>query len=500
MTRQKLVRSPTTVSRSAPRRYTLFGLLILCASQGQAAEPDAAQVAAALQELLVKAVAIGESSVVAITRVRKDAQDPAVAMRFPFGAARESLDPTSPDFVPSDFGAGVIVDENGLILTTLDVLGDVSTSSYYVWQQKRPFVATIVATAPWYDLAVLKIEGDSFTPIKFGDAASIRKGQIVAALGNPSAIARDGNASASWGIVSNLTRRAPPTPSRSTEPLGRETLHHYGTLLQIDATLDFGYSGGALLNLDGEMIGLATSYTASVNAETAVGLAIPVDEDFRRIVDALKSGKTPEFGFLGVGPETLNVALRQQGFHGARLVSVMDGTPAARAGLQPDDIVTHIGGKPVFDEGDLFWRIGVLSPDTTTQLRIVRGNITNPDAAAIEIPVTVSKKYVNTARKAVVTAVAPTWRGLVIDYATASPAFAQPVERPPADSLYVVEVVQDSPAWRAGIRSGDFVTHVGDSKVTTPTEFAESIRAASGDVTLHVTTNGMDITQRTVSP
>jgi serine protease Do len=289
-------------------------------------------------------------------------------------------------------------------------------------------------------------------------------------------------------------------PSRSTEPLGRETLHHYGTLLQIDATLDFGYSGGALLNLDGEMIGLATSYTASVNAETAVGLAIPVDEDFRRIVDALKSGKTPEFGFLGVGPETLNVALRQQGFHGARLVSVMDGTPAARAGLQPDDIVTHIGGKPVFDEGDLFWRIGVLSPDTTTQLRIVRGNITNPDAAAIEIPVTVSKKYVNTARKAVVTAVAPTWRGLVIDYATASPAFAQPVERPPADSLYVVEVVQDSPAWRAGIRSGDFVTHVGDSKVTTPTEFAESIRAASGDVTLHVTTNGMDITQRTVSP
>ncbi len=499
-TLQIVVRFPTTVNRSVLQRYLLLGLLILCVSQGRGVEPDAAQAALALQELLIKAVAIGETSVVAITRVHKDAQEPAVALRFPFGAARESLDPASPDFVPTDFGAGVIVDESGLILTTLDVLADVDTSNYYVWHQKRPFFATVIATAPWYDLAVLKINSEGLTPIAFGDAAKIRKGQIVIALGNPSAIARDGTASAHWGVIANVTRRAPPTPTRSHEPLGRETLHHYGTLLQTDAKLEFGYSGGALLNLDGEMIGLATSYAGTDHSETAGGLAIPVDEDFRRIVEALKIGQTPEFGFLGVGPETLNVALRQQGFHGARLVTVMDGTPAARAGLKADDIVTHINGKRIFDEGDLFWRIGILSPGTTTQLQVVRGDITNPNAAVIEMAVTVSKKYVNTVRKPIVTAITPTWRGLRMDYATASPAFSQLIERPPAESLYVAEVVPNSRAWLAGMRSGDFVTHVGDSKVTTPAEFAESVKGVSGDVTLHVTTNGMDITPRTISP
>ncbi len=488
------------MSRTSLHRCLLLSVAILSAGQGRAAEPDAEQAATALQRSLVDAVAIGEKSVVAIARVRKDVQGPAIALRFPFGAARQSLDPSSPDFVPHDFGAGVIVDQSGLILTTLHVLGDVDTSSHYVWHQKRSFLATVVATAPWYDLAVLKIDGETFTPIKFGDGSTARKGQLVIALGNPAAIARDGNISASWGIVSNVARRAAPTPSRSNEPLGRETLHHFGTLIQTDAKLDFGYGGGALLNLDGEMIGLTTSYAGTINSETAAGLAIPVDDDFRRIVDTLKSGNTPEFGFLGVGPETLNVSLRQRGLHGARLVSVMDGTPAARAGLRADDIVTHINGKTIFDEGDLFWRIGVLSPGATAQLRIVRGDIANPNAAVIELPVTVSKKYVNTVRKPVVTADVPTWRGLRVDYATASPAFAQLLDRPPADSLNVVEVLKDSRAWQAGIRVGDFITHVADSKVTTPPEFAASVREADGDVIAHVTTNGRDTTPRTVSP
>ncbi|MDA1049759.1 MAG: PDZ domain-containing protein [Planctomycetota bacterium] len=494
------MKSPTTASRTSWHCCLAFGLALLGASQSRAAEPDAADAAAALQHLLVDATAIGEKSVVAITRVPKNAQESAIALRFPFATARQRLDPTSPDFVPSDFGAGVIVDESGLVLTTLHVLGDVGTSTYYVWHQQRPFFATVIATTPWYDLAVLKIDGESFTPIAFGDASTARKGQIVIALGNPAAIARDGSVSVSWGVVSNIARRAPPTPGRSNEPLGRETLHHYGTLIQTDAKLDFGYSGGALLNLDGEMIALTTSYAGSVHAERAAGLAIPVDKDFRRIVDTLKSGETPEFGFLGVGPETLNVLLRQQGFHGARLVSVIDGTPAARAGLKADDIVTHIDGKAVFDESDLFWRIGILSPGTTAQLRIVRGDISNPNAAVIELPVTVTKKYVNTVRRPIVTADVPTWRGLGVDYATASPVFSQMVERPPADSLYVVEVVRDSPAWQAGMRIGSFITHIGDSKVATPAEFTAAVRDAADEVTLHVTTNGTNTTPRTISP
>ena len=95
-------------------------------------------------------------------------------------------------------------------------------------------------------------------PIKFGDATKLKKGQIVIALGNPYAIARDGQASASWGIVANLTRKDGPWLPEADERPGpaRPTLHQYGTLIQTDARLNLGTSGGALLNLKGEMVGL----------------------------------------------------------------------------------------------------------------------------------------------------------------------------------------------------------------------------------------------------
>ncbi len=116
------------------------------------------------------------------------------------------------------------------------------------------------------------------TPIALGNAAELKKGQIVISLGNPYAVARDGQASAAWGIVSNLGRKAPATPSES-DPSGRPTLHHYGTLIQTDAKLNLGTSGGPLLNLKGEMVGLSVVLAAAAGYEAAGGYAIPVDDN-----------------------------------------------------------------------------------------------------------------------------------------------------------------------------------------------------------------------------
>src|SRR5207342_2000310 len=104
--------------------------------------------------------------------------------------------------------------------------------------------------------------------------------------GNPYAIARDGQVSASWGIVANLSRKAGPIPDE-TSPAGvrNTSLHHYGTLIQTDAKLNLGTSGGALLNLKGEMVGLTTSLAAAVGYEQAAGFALPVDDAFRRAVE-----------------------------------------------------------------------------------------------------------------------------------------------------------------------------------------------------------------------
>src|SRR5262249_42495116 len=131
----------------------------------------------------------------------------------------------------------------------------------------------------------------------------VRKGQIVIALGNPYAIARDGSASATWGIVSNISRQAmaegEPTDSEARR---NETIHHLGTLIQLDARLDLGTSGGALLNLQGELIGMTTSLAAIVGYEKSAGFAIPFDDSMKRIIESLRQGKEVEYGFLGVTP------------------------------------------------------------------------------------------------------------------------------------------------------------------------------------------------------
>jgi serine protease Do len=126
-------------------------------------------------------------------------------------------DPTNPDFVPSAFATGVVLDRRGLVLTNHHALALDEPSDFYITTSARKvFRARVKAADPFFDLAVLEpldnVGESDFVPIKLGDGSSVRKGQIIIALGNPYAIARDGQASASWGIVSNLQRKAPSKP------------------------------------------------------------------------------------------------------------------------------------------------------------------------------------------------------------------------------------------------------------------------------------------------
>ena len=502
-----LIQSGTVQLGSSARRMTRVRPLVflpvyvlLHALPIAAQQPDAQSVALAMQEVVSMTIARSERSVVAIARVRKDEADAVATLPLPFGLQRGGNSPTDPDFIPLEYGAGVVVDgEDGLIVTTLHVLGDLETSEHFVWSQKRPFKADVVATSPWLDLAVLKVDAEGLLSMPLGDASALKKGHIVLALGNPYAIARDGSLSASWGFVSNLNRSAPRIPTRSKDSQGRETLHHFGTLIHTDAKLAFGYSGGALLNLEGEMVGLTTSLTASPRHEASAGLAIPVDATFKRVLEALKRGEAPEFGFLGVGPATLSTNLRQLGHHGARVDTVIEGTPAAKADVRPDDVITHVNGRPIYGDSDLFRAVGQAAPGTILSLTVVRGDIAANDKQ-IETEVAVSKKFVNTIRKPVSTKIQPVWRGLRVDYATASESFARQLPRPPADSLVVTTVVEGSPAWESGLQPGDFITHTGDLQVTTPKEFAAAVAEVSGEVTLHLVAADGTTTPRTVSP
>lgn len=459
-----------------------------------------AEAIAALEKAVVQLVAKVEPSVVALARVRTDGQDQPAADfdlrggRFINPDFRSITDPTSADFSPQEYGTGVIIDRAGLIVTTYHVLGDLTKNEYYVWSQRKPYKATVVAADPWLDLAVLKIDADGLQPIEFGDAKTLKKGQFVIAMGNPFALAKDGQASAKWGLVSNLQRPAPAAKPRARIPAGRETLHHYGSLIETDAILERGTSGGPLLNLEGQMVGLTTTYSPGGEETAVAGLVIPVDQAFKDALAKLKTGRKAEFGFLGVSTRQANDFEARPTAHGAVVDGVVEGTPAASIDLQPFvspqqcDVITHVDGEAVADSNHLIMLLSRLPAERKVKLTVERHD---PDRRAPQVltrNVTLSKKYMDTLRPTFASVVDPAWRGLVVDYATATPAF---LERrayvDPEGCLGVLDVDRSSVAWKAGLRPGMFISHVGDTRVSTPAQFFGAVEGKTGAVKLRLT-------------
>lgn len=446
--------------------------------------PSGVEVAAAVEKTLVDAIAKNERSVVAIARVRKEQPGETFQMEFrpdPFGRRPMPLSPpqpTDPDFIPNEYGAGVVVDRAGLILTACHLLGE--ESDYYITTaDRKTYKATVKGADPRSDLAVLSIEAGDLVPITFGNGLELKKGQIVLSLGNPHAIARDGQVSAAWGIVANLARKAPSLPSES-DPSGRPTLHHYGTLIQTDSKLSLGASGGPLLNLKGEMVGLNVVLPTTAGGEAVTGYAIPVDPTFRRAVETLKQGREVEYGFLGIQPTNLAPQEVLAGMQGMRVGQVMGGTPAARAGLKANDVVTAVDGKPIHDADGLVLNVGKLPSEATTRLTVLR----DKSPRTIEVTLT---KYAVHGRK-VVTVVDPAWRGLRVDYPT---AVAEEEGRarggsPFADAVIVTESAEGTPAYQAGLRRGMLITHVDGKTIHTPKEFAAAVARNRGPVQIRL--------------
>lgn len=486
------------------RWLALLGLALqISITRGQETLPNDA--ITALQKKCVDAVRHAEKSVVAIARVSKD--DGSAGFQVPNlrrlgwnSRLQESL-PTDPDFVPTDFGAGVVIDPSGLIVTTYHVLGNAKQSDYVVWTQHKPYKAAIVAADGWFDLAVLKIDTKDLVPLPLGDAKPVKKGEFVIAIGNPQAIARDGEVSATWGLVANLKRRAPQVPERETAVTGRETLHHYGTLIQVDRRLHVGYSGGALLDLEGRMIGLLTGYAGSPTAEESASFAIPVDDHFQRALQQMKAGKAPEFGFLGIGLQPLDARLRRLGAHGAIVESVMPGTPAARAELKVGDLVTHFNGEPLYDDDDLIREVSQLSADQTVKIKILRGPDLPAKGEQLEISAVLTKRGNQTLRPGIATVSAPNWRGMQVDDATAAPRNALlSIQLPTTGALYITEVTPESPAWKANLRAGSFITAIAEQPVTTAKQFFTVVAGQSGDISLRILAANGETRMQTVSP
>lgn len=479
--------------------------------------------AVAMESALVKAIEDSEGSIVSIARInnKPDNQAPPPFNRFGFPDRRDPErqarnNPDSPDYEPNEYGAGVILsrrdDPNSrYILTNYHVVagGPVAgipaagvapveheAELYVKLADGHAYFASIRAADPRSDLAVLDIDFDllqlkpaDLKPLRLPAGDDLRKGQIVIGLGNPYAIAKDGSASASWGIISNLQRhpKLPPEPETAlSEP--EETLHHTGTLLQVDMKINLGSSGGALLNLKGEFVGLMTPLAAIEGYDTAAGFAVPVDERFLRIFETLAQGREVEYGFLGVSPQDVSpreVAQRRLPIGQASaplLDSVFYNSPAARGGLRRDDLVLSINGRTILDRRDLMREISLLPPDSQATIKVFR----RPDMTTTDVTVRLGKWPVIQDEEIIVTNPRyPRWRGMMIDYPTGRNRFMNRTF-PYPDAVVIRDVKPGSVADDAGLQSGEFIASVQGRAVTEPSQFYDAVRNAEGNVSLRL--------------
>jgi serine protease Do len=257
----------------------------------------------------------------------------------------------------------------------------------------------------------------------------------------------------------------------------KPTLHHFGTLIQTDAKLNWGTSGGALINLKGEMVGLTTAVAAVAGFEQAAGYAVPVDETFRRAVETLKAGREVEYGFLGVKPMELTAERQLRGEHGALIQEVVPGTPADRANLRAEDIVVAVDGETIHDVDGLMLEVGKLAADTEVRLAVQR------DGRLVQLIPRLAK-YPVEGRK-IVTTPLPDWRGMEVDYVTAQRG-ALSFPRLNSGLVVVTKVETESPAFKAGVAEGMRVTHVGGTAVRTPKEFFAAVADRTDGVDLSV--------------
>ena len=262
-------------------------------------------------------------------------------------------------------GSGVVVTGDGFVVTSAHVVEGTSTvTASFV--DGSELAADVVGADPLSDLAVLRTHDGGLTPADLGDASTLRVGQLVVAIGNPHGFA----GSVTAGVVSALGRSLPTRAGRVVD-----------NVIQTDAALNPGNSGGALADGRGRVVGINTAV-----AGFGLGLAVPINEATRGILGALMSEGRFRRAYLGIAggtrplPPRLARALGRRA--GVEVVEVAPGSPAATAGLRPEDLIVAVDGDAVerVDDvqrlmvGDRIGtdvRIEVLRGDRTVELRLV---------------------------------------------------------------------------------------------------------------------------------
>ena len=346
-------------------------------------------------------------------------------------------------------GSGFVIDADGTILTNHHVVRDAERITVVLGYgpDEEEYTATVVGYDSYTDIAVLKINAEKPLPaVALGDSDEMRVGDWVMAVGTP------------FGqLAGTVTVGVISAKGRTDLLIMGGNAQGFQDFIQTDASINFGNSGGPLVNLRGEAIGINTAINPSGQG---IGFAIPINMAKNISQQLLETGRV-QYGFMGIRLQELNKTLAQgldlKVESGILVTEVVEGSPAKKAGLQKNDVIVEFDGKPVRDDGRFRLMVANTAVGSKVPIVVVR------EGRRREMTITLAERPSEE-----VLAVAPPsesrWLGLQVDAAGTTDD---------GEGVMVVDVEEGSPAERAGIRRGDVITEIYSRSVTDLRDYVE---------------------------
>ncbi len=353
-------------------------------------------------------------------------------------------------------GSGVLVARDGdtvYVLTNNHVAGEADEIEI-VLNDGRTYSGELVGTDELVDLALVAFETAEEVPIaQLGDSAGLEIGDwVLFAVGNP------------LGFESSVTAGIVSAKERAVSP--QSGLSGVTSYIQTDASINQGNSGGALVNLDGEVVGINTWIASRSGGSDGIGFAIPISMAQRAVRDFLERGEVA-YSWLGVTTgeptDALRADLGAEGESGAIVFGVYEDSPAHDAGLLPGDIVVSVAGDEVTDGGDLVRAVAALPPGEDAAITVVRDG----QSVTLHVETSVRDADAGSDRDRL-------WPGLAVHPITDEIRSRLDLSRR-TDGVVVAAVTENTPAAGSGIRQGDVITAVNGSRVESASEFYSAL-------------------------
>jgi serine protease Do len=373
-----------------------------------------------------------------------------------FGRAFGDNTVTTRKEVLHGLGSGVIVSSDGYIMTNNHVINNAYSISIRT-SDNRKFPAKIIGKDPRTDIAVIKIDASGLKPIAIGNSDRLRVGEWVIAIGSP--LGENLARTVTQGIVSAKGR-------------AHVGLADYEDFIQTDAAINPGNSGGALVNINGELVGISTAIASHAAGFEGIGFAVPSNMANRVFTSLIKTGKVDR-GYLGISIQDIdeNIAkgMHMKTVEGVLVGTVIDGGPAARAGMKTGDVILDFNGRKATSSAELRNDIANQAPGSSAVVRISRdGTLLNLTVRLEALPdkVVVSEVGAEVSNDLLGFMVSP------IDEQTAQRMHL----RQNSHRLVVTSVKANSPAFRIGLRPGDVLLSVDKKPLSSITGFSEIVK------------------------